>query len=137
MKKQAIKMDITPKTFTKQCEYEFTNTDGVKFKLLFLEYSRIDGYPIFEIDMSKIPNNTILADIKYQGVNPKSLYIITPMEDYLYDHHKVQFQQNKDILVDFLFDIYDIDLEKLTTKEGMKEIMRDVKLMNILESSMK
>lgn len=136
MKKQLIKIDTPSRTFNKQCEYEFTNTDGVKFKLLFIEYSRIDGYPIFELDFSKIPTNTILTDIEYQGAKSKSVSLITPLGDHgLYDNN--QFSRNKDILVDFLFDVYDIDLEKLNTKEGLKEIMRDIKLINILESSMK
>ena len=29
--------------------------------------------------------------------------------------------------------IYDIDPEKLTTPEGMKELMRDIKIINVLD----
>jgi hypothetical protein len=43
------------------------------------------------------------------------------------DYHK-----NKELLVKLLFDMYDIDESKLNTGEGLKEIVRDIKIINIL-----
>jgi hypothetical protein len=83
-------------------------------------------------DITKVPMGTILANVTYQGHKPKETHLITVLEDQISAFRGDDFIRNKDILIDFFFDMYDIDINKLTQRDGIKEVMRDIKLINVL-----
>lgn len=132
MRKQAVKYELNQQRFETGKEYRFTNEDGIDFNLKFTAYSRIDGYPLFDLDFTKIPVGTVLANATHQGFKPKSTQLITALEDHISMYRSDDFIRNRDTMMDFFFDMYDIDLEKLAERDGLKEIMRDIKLINVL-----
>jgi len=133
MRNNFIKFDLNQPRFEKTKNYTFKNENGVDFDMKFIDYSRIDGYPMFEIDLTKAPIGTILANVTYQGIKPKSASIVQALEDHMSMFRGNDFTRNRDILMDFFFDMYDIDLTTLTERDGIKEIMRDIKLINVLD----
>ena len=116
--------------FIKSTSYQFVDENANAFDMEFCDYSRIDGYPIFSLDRSNCSPQTVLANMTYNGVKPVSVELVRALEDH--SHVYASYLRNKDILMELFFDMYDIELEKLHTKEGLKEVMRDIKITNIL-----
>jgi hypothetical protein len=109
--------------------YQFTNNNNQIINAEFVHKSRITADPIFKIDPLTLPTGTQISELKFNGIKPKSFELITPLADHTTntDYHK-----NHQILTEFLFELYEIDESKLMTKEGLKEIIRDIKLINLL-----
>ena len=126
-----ISFNNAPKFNTNQY-YTFHSPDGKPIQLQFKSLSRVDGKPIFELNPNMINISTPLDQITYNNIKPISIELITPIHDYnsINDHN---YKQNKEILTEFLFELYEIDESKLMTKDGLKEIIRDIKLMEQTE----
>ena len=95
----------------------------------YIGQSRITGDPLFKVLTPgiTIKNNSTLI---HNGVSTKQIDIIPQLED---TNIPPVYKKNKEILVEFLFELYNIDDTKLLTKEGLKEIIRDIKLINLLD----
>ena len=132
MKTQILKIQFHPHTPPFQLGQSNVFVDPITNTRIDMEYigqSRITGDPLFKVLTASITikNNPTLI---HNGVRTRQIDVITQLED---TNIPPVYKRNKEILVEFLFELYNIDETKLLTKEGLKEIIRDIKIINLLD----
>lgn len=117
-------------TFSEGCAYTFVHKQSGHFlKMDYRGLSRIDGLPLFET-VNNSPHAII--DFEYRGNNIKQAHLIKPLEDnrafFLNDYTRA----NKEKLLEFFLEHFDINDEDLKPQDSYKSIIRDIKLGKIL-----
>lgn len=130
MNNQLIKIEFHSKPHLKiGGSYTFTSNDNTSsFKAIYVENSRIDGYPMFVIQHTPIKQ---LTEYKLKVHTIKNFSIIKQLEDNITGYNNF-LTENKEKVINYLFQLYDIKESDLVTKNAHESIIREIKLKNII-----
>lgn len=119
--------------------------DGSSIDVIHLGKSRIDGNPIFHIpksillqlsNRSLVEYDKLFIPITHVTCNIDRIDLVSTLEDHM-PGIKGNFQQNKDILLAFIMEKFNLDETALYDDEKFKSLMRrfnrDVSLDDILD----
>lgn len=123
MKNQQIKIEfdsIPQLNVGDICDFKSV-TDKTSFKAIYIGPSRIDAYPIFMIQGMPINQFT---DYKLKGHSIRNVYNIANYNTFI--------PENKEKIINYLFDLYDIKESDLKEKDAYKSIIRNIKLKTII-----
>jgi len=107
--------------------HNFIYTDGTKIPAKFINFSRIDGYPIFEVDTFKIPNlviknflqECILENVDFEFENVK----LSVLKDDITKH-----RDKKQEIVDLILQSFGVTMEDLESDESFDTFIRELQI---------
>lgn len=123
-----IEFDTTPRLKIGDI-CSFISTDNTtSFKAIYIANSRIDGYPMFMIQHMPIKQFT---DYKLKGHPIRNVSLIKQLEDNIANYNNF-ISENKEKIINYLFELYDIKESDLKEKDAYKSIIRNIKLKTII-----
>ena len=129
MPRQQIKIEFNsnPKIKVGEiCEF-ISNDNTTKFKAVYIGSSIIHNNPIFMIQHMPIKEFT---DYTLKGNSIKNVSIIRQLKDV--EDSNSFISENKEKIIDYLFEVYEINESDLKEKNSYKSIIRNIKLKNII-----
>lgn len=127
MTKQQIKIEFkTNYNFSVGDICDFKSKDNtISFKGIYIDKSRIDKFPIFIIDKFPIID---LKEFTVNGYQIKEYWVIKQLNDIQFDNN---VDENKNKIIDYLFELHNINQYDLTKKDAYKSIIRNLKIGSI------
>ena len=109
---------------SKQCS-NLVYTDGTKIPIHFISLSRIDGYPMFEIDI-KIPTHVTLKDCVLENnvFEFESVELVKVLEDNISYYRRDKERE----IVDLILQSFGLKMTDLKSDESFDAFMREIKI---------
>lgn len=121
-----------PSTFSVGNKYTFHHQThlGELFSSTYIGTSRIDGHDIFKIQVAGIKYP--VSQYAYALNNIADVSLINSLQNHFNNFDQSTFQKNKEILLGYCIDKYNININDLYDDETFKPMMREIILNGLL-----
>lgn len=119
-----VKVDING-TFQEGQKYEFKSSSESVY-LKYIGQSRIDGYQLFYVCNK---TNNPIANFSYNSNKIKNIELVSDIQIHLPLNN---YHENRERLLDYILDKYNIKEEDLFDENEYKNVIRRIKLNDLL-----